>query len=245
MWANNETGVIFPVERTAELAHEKGILFHTDAVQAAGKIPIRLRETLVDMLSLSGHKLHGPKGVGVLYIKKGTRFKPWLIGGHQERNRRPGTENTPGIIGVGKACEIAALRMDEENTRVKELRDRLEEKLLRRIPAVSASGAGSERLPNTSNIRFEGIEGEGILLMLDDLGICVSTGSACASGSLAPSHVLLAMGIPPASAQGAIRFSLSVNSTEEEIDFVVKRLPEIVESLRSMSPLWRAMQTGR
>ena len=242
MWANNETGVIFPIEKAAEMAKDKGILFHTDAVQAVGKIPINMRQNAVDMLSLSGHKLHSPKGIGVLYTRTGLKFKPYVIGGHQERNRRAGTENTPAIIGLGKACELAALRLDEENTRVKNLRDKLEKEILGKIPHTRANGSAVPRLPNTSNISFEFVEGESILLSLDAEGICASTGSACSSGSLEPSHVLLAMGLTPTTAQGSIRFSLSIYNQEEEIDFVLQKLPSIIERLRGMSPLWRAHQ---
>jgi cysteine desulfurase len=238
MWANNETGVIFPIEKAAEMAKERGIVFHTDAVQAIGKIPINMRNNAVDMLSLSGHKLHSPKGIGVLFARTGLKFKPYVIGGHQERNRRAGTENTPAIIGLGKACELAALRLEEENTRVKHLRDKLEKEILEQIPHTRANGSAVPRLPNTSNISFEFVEGESILLSLDAEGICASTGSACSSGSLEPSHVLLAMGLTPTTAQGSIRFSLSIYNTEEEIDFVLQKLPPIIERLRSMSPLW-------
>jgi cysteine desulfurase len=240
MWANNETGVLFPVEEAAKIAHGRGILFHTDAVQVAGKLPIRLKESAIDMLSLSGHKLHAPKGVGVLYVRKGCKFSPFLIGGHQEKGRRGGTENTPGIIGLGKACELAALRMEEENTRVKALRDKLENGLVSSIPNCRINGDPSNRLPNTANISFEFVEGEGILLMMDEFGICASSGSACTSGSLQPSHVLGAMGVPFTMAHGSIRFSLSVYNTEEEIDFVLEKVPPIIERLRGLSPYWKA-----
>jgi len=238
MWANNETGVIFPIEKAAEMAKDKGILFHTDAVQAVGKIPINLRNNAVDMLSLSGHKLHSPKGIGVLFARTGLKFKPYVIGGHQERNRRAGTENTPAIIGLGKACELAALRMEEKRMRVMPLRDKLEKEIVEKVPHTRVNGGAVPRLPNTSNISFEFVEGESILLSLDAEGICASTGSACSSGSLEPSHVLLAMGLTPTTAQGSIRFSLSAYNTEEEIDFVLQKLPPIIEQLRSMSPLW-------
>lgn len=238
MWANNETGVIFPVEKAAELARERGILFHTDAVQAVGKIPIDMRTNVIDMLAISGHKLHAPKGVGILYVRKGTRFSPFLIGGHQEKGRRGGTENTPGIIALGKACELAARHMDDENTRVKRLRDRLESELLRRIPNSRVNGDTTARLPNTSNISFEFVEGESILLMLNEFGICASSGSACTSGSLQPSHVLRAMGVPFTMAHGSIRFSLSIYNTDEEVDFVIEKLPPIIETLRRLSPYW-------
>jgi cysteine desulfurase len=242
MWANNQSGVIFPIEQAAELARARGILFHTDAVQAVGKIPINLGKSAIDMLSISGHKLHAPKGIGVLYVRKGTRFSPFLIGGHQEKGRRGGTENTPSIIGLGKACELAAQNMEEENTRVKRLRDKLENELLKRVPNSRVNGDRVNRLPNTSNISFEFIEGESILLMMDEFGICASSGSACTSGSLQPSHVLRAMGVPFTMAHGSIRFSLSVYNTEEEIDFVIEKLPPIVEPLRSLSPYWTASQ---
>jgi len=239
MWANNETGVVFPVEQAAEIAGEKGIIFHTDAVQAVGKIPIDLGKTAINMLSLSGHKLHAPKGVGVLYVRRGTKFSPFMIGGHQEKGRRGGTENTPGIIGLGKAAELAARYMETENTVVKNLRDRLENALLARIPNSRVNGDRVNRLPNTTNISFEFVEGEGILLMMDEFGICASSGSACTSGSLQPSHVLRAMGVPFTMAHGSIRFSLSVYNTDEEIDLVVEKLPAIIETLRAMSPYWK------
>jgi len=239
MWANNETGVLFPVEKAAALARERGILFHTDAVQAVGKVPINMRTNAIDMLSLSGHKLHAPKGIGVLYVRKGTKFSSFLIGGHQEKGRRGGTENTPGIIGIGKACELAAWNMDRENTRVRQLRDRLESELLKRIPNSKVNGKNAPRLPNTINISFEFIEGESILLLMDGHGICASSGSACTSGSLQPSHVLRAMGVPYTMAHGSVRFSLSIYSTDEEIDTVIEKLPPIVERLREMSPYWK------
>ncbi|MCX5837138.1 MAG: cysteine desulfurase NifS [Deltaproteobacteria bacterium] len=238
MWANNETGVIFPVQKAAELARERGIPFHTDAVQSIGKIPINVQKSAIDMLSCSGHKLHAPKGIGVLYLRKGTRFSPFLIGGHQEKGRRGGTENTPSIVGLGKACELAARNMDAENTTVKRLRDRLESALLTRIPKCRVNGDIQQRLPNTTNISFEFVEGEGILLLMDEHGICASSGSACTSGSLQPSHVLRAMGVPFTMAHGSIRFSLSVYNTQEEIDFVIEKLPPIIERLRGMSPYW-------
>ena len=240
MWANNETGVIFPVEEAASLARERGILFHTDAVQAVGKIPINMRGNSIDMLSLSGHKLHAPKGVGVLYVRKGTKFSPFLIGGHQEKGRRGGTENTASIVALGKACELAARNMETENTRVKYLRDKLERNLLEAIPNSRVNGERINRLPNTTNISFEFVEGEGILLLMDQFNICASSGSACTSGSLQPSHVLRAMGVPFTMAHGSVRFSLSVYNTEEEIDFVIEKLPPIIERLREMSPYWKA-----
>jgi cysteine desulfurase len=238
MWANNETGVIFPVEEAAALARENGILFHTDAVQAVGKIPIDLRNSAIDMLSLSGHKLHAPKGVGALYVRQGTKFSPFLIGGHQERGRRGGTENVPSLIGLGVACELAARNLERENTTVKYLRDKLEDAILQRVPHSKVNGDHGNRLPNTSDISFEFIEGEAILLMLNELEICASSGSPCTSGSLQPSHVLRAMGIPFTMAHGSIRFSLSIYNTEAEIDFVIDKFPGIIEKLRSLSPYW-------
>jgi cysteine desulfurase len=238
MWANNETGVIFPVEEAATLAHNRGILFHTDAVQAVGKIPIDVRHNCIDMLSLSGHKLHAPKGVGALYVRKGTRFSPFLIGGHQEKGRRGGTENVPSIIALGLACDLAAQKMTTENTVVKNLRDKLENALLTNIPRCRVNGDRVNRLPNTSNISFEFVEGEAILLRLDEYAICASSGSACTSGSLQPSHVLRAMGVPFTMAHGSIRFSLSIYNTEKEIDSVIDTLPGIIENLRALSPYW-------
>ena len=238
MWGNNETGVIFPVEKAAHLAHEKGVLFHTDAVQAAGKIPINMKNNVIDMLSISGHKLHAPKGIGVLYVRRGTKFAPFLIGGHQEKERRGGTENTAGIVGLGKACELAAGNLKKENESVRRLRDKLESELLSRIPQSRVNGDTQNRLPNTTNISFEYVEGEAILLLMNELGICASSGSACTSGSLQPSHVLRAMGVPFTMAHGSVRFSLSVYNTEEEIDFVIEKMPAIIERLRAMSPFW-------
>jgi cysteine desulfurase len=238
MWANNETGVIFPVEKAAAMARNKGILFHTDAVQAVGKIPIDLRTNAIDLLSLSGHKLHAAKGVGALYVRKGTKFAPFLVGGHQEKGRRGGTENVPGIIGLGLACQLAGQRLAEENTQVKALRDKLENELLARIPHSRVNGDRENRLPNTSNISFEFVEGEAILLMINELGICASSGSACTSGSLQPSHVLRAMGVPFTMAHGSIRFSLSVFNTEKEIDYVIEKFPPIIDRLRTLSPYW-------
>ena len=239
MWANNETGVIFPVEEAAQMARDRGIVFHTDAVQAVGKIPIDMKNSTIDMLSLSGHKLHAPKGTGVLYVRKGTRFSPFLIGGHQENGRRGGTENTASIIGLGKACDLAARNMEEENTRVKYLRDKLEKEILDRVPNSRLNGETLNRLPNTSNVSFEFVEGEAILLLMDEFGICASSGSACTSGSLQPSHVLRAMGVPFTMAHGSIRFSMSIYNTEEEIDFVIDKVPSIIEKLRNLSPYWK------
>lgn len=239
MYANNETGVIFPVEEISQRVKERGIPFHTDAVQTVGKIPINLKKSTLDLLSLSGHKLHAPKGIGVLYIRKGTKFSPFLIGGHQEKGRRGGTENVPYIIGLGKACELAKKNMEDENTRVRTLRDYLEKKILETIPNVLVNGDREHRLPNTVSVSFEYVEGESILLLLSDLGICASSGSACTSGSLEPSHVLRAMGVPFTAAHGSIRFSLSIYNTKEEMDYIIQHLPSIITKLRDISPFWK------
>ncbi|MCB2014825.1 MAG: cysteine desulfurase NifS [Sphingobium sp.] len=239
MWANNETGTIFPVEELAQMAHEAGALFHTDAVQAVGKVPMNLAESEIDMLSLSGHKLHGPKGIGALYVRKGVRFRPLVRGGHQERGRRAGTENVPAIIGLGRAAELALEHMQDEQTRVAAMRDRLEEGLLASIPNCFVTGDATSRLPNTCNIAFEYIEGEAILLLMNKEGIAASSGSACTSGSLEPSHVLRAMDIPYTAAHGAIRFSLSRETTDEDVDRVLEVMPSVIAKLREMSPFWR------
>ena len=239
MYANNETGVVFPIEEAARIVKEKGALFHTDAVQAVGKIPLNMAQSSIDMLSLSGHKLHAPKGVGVLYVRRGTPFRPMLVGGHQERGRRAGTENTASIIAMGKACELAHLHMGEESGRVRDMRDRLERELSALIPHTRINGGGAERLPNTLSIAMEFVEGEGILLLLSEKGICASSGSACTSGSLEPSHVLRAMGVPFTCAHGSIRFSLSRFTTDAEIDAVIRELPPIIKRLRDMSPFGR------
>jgi cysteine desulfurase len=239
MYANNETGVVFPVEEIGALVREKGALFHTDAVQAVGKIPLNMARSTVDMLSLSGHKLHAPKGIGVLYLRKGVPFRPFLVGGHQEKNRRAGTENTASIIALGKACELAGEYMEDENTRVRSMRDRLEKKLLALIPNARINGGKADRLPNTLSIAFEYVEGEAILLLLSEQGICASSGSACTSGSLEPSHVLRAMGVPFTCAHGSIRFSLSRFTTDAEVDLVIRELPSIIHRLREMSPFGR------
>jgi len=239
MYANNETGVIFPIEEIGRIVKEKGALFHTDAVQAVGKIPLNMAESTIDMLSLSGHKLHAPKGIGILYVRRGVPFRPLLVGGHQEKSRRAGTENTASIIALGKACELAGEYMVDENTRVRAMRDRLERELLRLIPASRINGGQAERLPNTLSIAFEFVEGELILLYLSEFGICASSGSACTSGSLEPSHVLRAMGVPFTCAHGSIRFSLSRFTTDEEVDTVIRELPRIIRRGREMSPFGR------
>jgi cysteine desulfurase len=245
MWANNETGVIFPVAEMAEIAKKRGILFHTDAVQAVGKIPIDLkRYTAIDFLSISGHKLHAAKGIGVVYVRRGTPFAPFLIGGHQEHGRRGGTENVASIIGMGRACELAGSRLEEENSRVKAMRDKLEQGLLETIPHSMLNGHKTDRLPNTTSVSFEFVEGEAILLHLDRFGICASSGSACTSGSLEPSHVLRAMGVPFTAAHGSIRFSLSVYNTEEEVDFILEKLPPVIANLRELSPFWKGEHSG-
>lgn len=243
MWANNETGVVFPIEKIAELTASRGVVFHTDAVQSAGKIPIDLHRIPADLLTISGHKLHGPKGIGAQFVRKGTKLVPLIIGGHQEAGKRAGTENVPGIVGLGVAAELAAEHMEEENQRVVLLRDKLERGLLDCCQGTRVNG--QNRLPNTLNISFEFIEGESILIMLDDLGVAASSGSACTSGSLEPSHVLRAMGIPFTAAHGSVRFSLSRYTTESEIDYVLEHMPKIVERLRQISPFVPENSCGR
>ncbi len=245
MWANNETGVIFPIEEISKVVKERGSVFHTDAVQAAGKIPIDVSQTGVDLLSLSGHKIHAPKGVGALYVRKGTKFSPFMIGGHQEKGRRGGTENSASLIGLGKAAELARIHLERGDYEcVKELRDKLEHTLLKIVPSTILNGDPAKRLPNTTSIAFEYVEGESILLMLNEHGICASSGSACTSGSLEPSHVLRAMGVPFTAAHGSIRFSLSRYTTANEVDFVIDKVPPIIERLRQMSPFWQQAQQG-
>ena len=236
MWANNETGVIFPIAEIAAMVKSAGGIMHTDAVQAVGKLPIDVKKLPVDMLSLSGHKLHAPKGIGVLYVRKGTRMQPFMLGGHQEDNRRAGTENVPYIVGLGKAAELARLGMGRETTVMAALRDRLEAGLLATCPDTRVNGDRVNRLPNTVNISFEYIEGESILYMLSDVGIAASSGSACTSGSLEPSHVLRAMGVPFTAVHGSVRFSLSRFTTAEEVDYTLKQIPPIITRLRLISP---------
>ena len=245
MWGNNETGVIFPIDEISQQVKSRGIVFHTDAVQVVGKIPIDVSKTAVDMLSLSGHKFHSPKGIGSLYIRKGTRFSPFLIGGHQEKGRRGGTENTASIIGMGKAAELAAQHLKADGYKpISRLRDKLERNLLETIPHAMVNGDPKNRLPNTSSIAFEYVEGEAILLMMNEYGICASSGSACTSGSLEPSHVLRAMGVPFTAAHGSIRFSLSRYNTEDEIDKILEVLPPIIGRLRELSPFWKKAMGG-
>ncbi|NVN87167.1 MAG: cysteine desulfurase NifS [Rhodopseudomonas sp.] len=236
MWANNETGVINPVVDLAELAKEHGALFHTDAVQAVGKLPIDLRSTAIDMLSLSGHKLHAPKGIGALYIRNGVRFKPQIKGGHQERGRRAGTENVPGIVGLGMAAELAAAHMADEDIRVRALRDRLEREIVERVEHCVAVGARAERLPNTSNIAFSFIESESIVMLLDRAGVAVSMGSACSTGSFEPSHVLVAMKVADDAVRGGVRFSLSRDTTDDDVDRALAVIPGVIARLREISP---------
>ena len=239
MWANNEVGNIFPVEKIAAIAHKHGALFHTDAVQAVGKVPLNMDDSAIDMLSLSGHKLHASKGVGALYVRRGIRFRPFIIGGHQERGRRGGTENVPGVVGLGRACELARQQLENEVKHVAMLRDRLEKGVAQAIPKIRINGDLESRLPNTSSISFEYIEGEAILLLLDQFGICASSGSACTTGSLEPSHVLRAMGLPYTAAHGTIRFSFSRYNSVEEVDRIIQTLPGIIARLRGMSPYWK------
>jgi cysteine desulfurase len=237
MWANNETGVLFPVPEAAAICHRKGVLFHTDAVQTPGKLKIDVRELDVDCLSLSGHKLHAPKGIGLLYVKRRVKYQPYIVGGGQERGRRGGTENVANIVAFGRAAELAMASLDDENARVRALRDKLEDGILSGIPGTSRNGAKEPRLPNTSNIAFEGVEAEGILMLLDQAGICASSGSACTTGSLDPSHVLTAMGCSVARARSSIRFSLGSYNTDAEVDYVLQHLPGIIAKLRASAPV--------
>jgi cysteine desulfurase len=236
MWANNETGVLFPVREIAAICRRKGTLFHTDAVQTPGKLKIDVRELDVDFLSLSAHKLHAPKGIGLLYVKRRVKYQPYIVGGGQERGRRGGTENVANIVAFGRAAELAIAKLSDENTRVRALRDRLEDGILAAIPDTSRNGAKEPRLPNTTNLAFDGVEAEGILMLLDQAGICASSGSACTTGSLDPSHVLTAMGCSAARARGSIRFSLGIYNTESEVNYALKHLPGIIAKLRANSP---------
>ena len=236
MWANNETGTIFPIREVAEIAKEYGAIMHTDAVQIAGKERIDVQKVPVDTLAISGHKFHAPKGVGVLYVRKGTKIKPFMIGGHQENGRRAGTENVPYIVGLAKACEIATANLETEAKTVGAMRDRLEAGILASCPNVRVNGDRVHRLPNTLNVSFEYIEGEAIAYRLSDLGICISTGSACASGSLDPSHVIRAMGVPFIAVHGSVRFSLSRYNTMDEVEYVLEKLPPVIKTLRELSP---------
>ena len=238
MFANNEIGTIEPIKEIGEVAHRHGILFHTDAVQAFGQIPIQVDEMNIDMLSASGHKFNGPKGIGFLYIKKGLKLKSFIHGGQQERGRRAGTENVPGIVGIAKACEIAMAEMEERMKKETELRDYLIERILKEIPYTRLNGHSRKRLPNNVNISFQFVEGESILIMLDMAGICASSGSACTSGSVDPSHVLLAIGLPHEIAHGSLRLTLGYENTKEEMDTVVDNLKRIITNLRNMSPLY-------
>jgi cysteine desulfurase len=236
MWANNETGVVFPIEEIAAICHSKNVLFHTDATQTPGKLKMDVKALDADFLTLSAHKLHAPKGVGLLYVKRRTKFQPYLLGGHQEHGRRAGTENVASIVAFGRAAELALAHFQDENGRVRALRDRMEDAILSGIPNTVRNGAREPRLPNTSNIAFDFVEAEAILLLLDQIGVCASSGSACTTGSLAPSHVLTAMGVRPARARGSLRFSLGIYNTEEEVDHLLKHLPQIIKKLRDISP---------
>ena len=239
MWANNETGVIFPIQEIAELVKSRGAVFHTDAVQAAGKVSIDLHKTPVDLLSISGHKLHAPKGIGVLYLRKGVHCVPFMMGGHQESGRRAGTENVPYIVGLGRACELAHEFMAVEQREVARLRDLLESELTEKAIDASVNGDTEHRLPNTANISFKYIEGESILMLLSEVGIAASSGSACTSGSLEPSHVLRAMGIPFTRVHGSVRFSLSRYNTQDDMHFIVQHMLRIEKRLRDISPFGR------
>lgn len=237
MYANNETGVVFPIEEVAAICRSKDTLCHTDAVQVPGKLKIDVKQLGVDFLSLSAHKLHAPKGVGMLYVKRRTKYTPYVIGGHQEKGRRGGTESVANIVAFGRAAELALATLDDENTRVRALRDRLENFILANIPNTVRNGAKEPRLPNTANIAFDFVEAEAVLLLLDQIGVCASSGSACTTGSLDPSHVLTAMGVKPMRARGSVRFSLGIYNTEAEVDYLIQHLPPIIQKLRDISPL--------
>ena len=244
MYANNETGVIFPIDQIGEIVKSRGVPFHVDAVQVAGKIPLNLEKSAIDLLTISGHKFHAPKGIGALYVRRGITFRPFIIGGHQERNRRAGTENVAGIVGMGRAAELSLRHLEEEHSRVRVLRDRLERSLLDSCPGMRVNGHREKRIPNTLNVSFEYLEGEAILVLLDQYGICASTGSACTAGSVEPSHVLRAMGVPANWLQGAVRFSLSRYNTEGEVRFVAEKVPLVVQRLRGLSALGRLADRG-
>ena len=239
MYANNETGVVFPVEQAGEIVKARGIPFHVDAVQVPGKIALEVKNSPIDLLTVSAHKFHGPKGAGALYVRRGITLRPFIVGGHQERNRRAGTENVAGIVGMGEAAELTAGDVGAENAQLTALRDQLESSLVDTCPGARVNGGKSDRLPNTLNISFEYLEGESILVLLDEFGICASTGSACTAGSVEPSHVLRAMKVPPQWLQGAVRFSLSRYNTEAEIDFAAEKIPGIIRRLRGLSALGR------
>jgi len=244
MAANNETGVVFPIETVGELARSRGIPFHVDAVQAAGKIPLNVKDSPVDLVTVSGHKFHGPKGIGALYVRRGITFRPFIIGGHQERNRRAGTENVAGLIAMGKAAELANKDIGKEAKRIGLLRDRLEQTLMSTVQC-RVNGDREKRLPNTLNVSFEFLEGEAILVLLDEYGICASTGSACTAGSVEPSHVLRAMEVPPSWIQGAVRFSLGRYNTEKEVDFVSDKMPGILRRLQGLSAMGKVGDRDR
>jgi cysteine desulfurase len=237
MWANNETGVLFPVREVAALCRAKGVLCHTDAVQVAGKLPIDVSDLGVDFLSLSGHKLHAPKGIGALYVKRHTKFQPYLMGGGQERGRRGGTENVAGIVAFGRAAELALGHLPTESARIRSLRDQLEAGILERVPGSSRNGPVEPRLPNTTKISFRGVEAEGVLMLLDQAGVCASSGSACTTGSMDPSHVLTAMGCSASRARASVRLSLGFYNTLAEVNYLIERLPAIVETLRAHAPI--------
>jgi cysteine desulfurase len=237
MVANNETGVIFPIDKIGEIVRAKGIPFHVDAVQAAGKISLKVKDSPVDLLTISGHKFYAPKGIGALYVRRGVTFPPFIMGGHQEKNRRAGTENVAGIVGMGAAAESIRKNLVQESEKIRGLRDQLEDALLESCPDCRINGRKSERLPNTSNVSFRYLEGESILVLLDQFGICASTGSACTAGSSEPSHVLRAMAVAPDWLQGAVRFSLSRFSTAEEVRYVNEKAPLIVQRLQGLSAL--------
>ena len=237
MFANNETGVIFPIEQIGEIVKSRGVPFHVDAVQAAGKLPIDVKNSPVDLMTLSAHKFHGPKGVGALYVRRGLTFPPFIIGGHQERSRRAGTENVAGIVGMGKAAELALKNQKDDSVKIRALRDQLQDSLLEACPSARVNGDKVKRLPNTLNISFRYLEGESILVLLDQHGICASTGSACTAGSSEPSHVLRAMRTPADWLQGAVRFSLSRLNTEDEVRFINEKMPSIVKRLEGLSAL--------